>query len=629
MLQPNERSLFLDALRPPMGYRLDMAIGTTYSLDLLTLLTTFYSFSFGDWEDDNGKPLEDPKAIFKAVCENGEKVIVFCQSGRIAIPKKYHQMFCYLESSIYECKAPIPGGNFHPKLWVLRYQNNVGYIRYKVICATGNLTDDFSWDAMVVLDGEVTNQKRGLTVSRPLSDFILSLPSMAVRNIPPDWNKKIRRLAKEIHRTRFDIPDKFQKLKFFPLGIKDYRKNPYIDVKEQFLIMSPFLDEQALKELSDIESEDILISRLDTLQKINPDFLERFHKVYSFSQSGSPIDDEMEMSNNESEDKSYKEVHNRSKFVSGNGLHAKLYIADEGWSGKVWIGSANATNAALNKNVEFVIKLVGKKSYCGINALLKKEKYCTNFADLLEEYSPDPKDYKPIDPKILKQEKMQDEVVVQIEKARLIASVSSSESNDFYNIVISSSLGKKIELPPNVRVIIYPISLKKSAAELVKEPSQIASFKNVSLESLTPFFAFSINIIKNAVVDPRQFVMQLPLKGAPQDRRERVIQYLFQNREQVLQFLMLYLIEPERIRLADIIDVHQKPPRQPHPKLSILKKEFFESLVKTLWSRPENIDCIHKFIEDIRKAPNSAELLPEGFDEIWEPIWKARQEMNK
>jgi hypothetical protein len=39
MLEPDGRTLLLDALRPPLGYQLDAAAGTTYSLDLVSLLT--------------------------------------------------------------------------------------------------------------------------------------------------------------------------------------------------------------------------------------------------------------------------------------------------------------------------------------------------------------------------------------------------------------------------------------------------------------------------------------------------------------------------------------------------------------------------------------------------------------
>jgi len=51
MLSTRDRRLLLDALRPPTGYQLDRGIGSTFSLDLLALLTAPLAFTFFDWED--------------------------------------------------------------------------------------------------------------------------------------------------------------------------------------------------------------------------------------------------------------------------------------------------------------------------------------------------------------------------------------------------------------------------------------------------------------------------------------------------------------------------------------------------------------------------------------------------
>ena len=55
------------------------------------------------------------------------------------------------------------------------------------------------------------------------------------------------------------------------------------------------------------------------------------------------------------------------------GLHAKIYVIDDGWKARVGVGSANSTGAALGnppRNVEFMGELVGRKSKFGIDALL-------------------------------------------------------------------------------------------------------------------------------------------------------------------------------------------------------------------------------------------------------------------
>ena len=63
MLAPKDRTLLLEALRPPAGYRLDVAVCTTYSLDLMAMLVAPLAFTFFDWEDDDGEPTRDPNAL--------------------------------------------------------------------------------------------------------------------------------------------------------------------------------------------------------------------------------------------------------------------------------------------------------------------------------------------------------------------------------------------------------------------------------------------------------------------------------------------------------------------------------------------------------------------------------------
>jgi hypothetical protein len=70
------------------------------------------------------------------------------------------------------------------------------------------------------------------------------------------------------------------------------------------------------------------------------------------------------------------------------GLHAKLYVADAGWDARLWTGSANATHAAFSGNIEFMVELAGKKSFCGIDRVLDASDDSTGLKDLLQRYEP-------------------------------------------------------------------------------------------------------------------------------------------------------------------------------------------------------------------------------------------------
>ena len=48
MFEPGQRRLLHDTLRPPEGYGFDCAVGTTFTLDLLALLSVPLAFTFRD-----------------------------------------------------------------------------------------------------------------------------------------------------------------------------------------------------------------------------------------------------------------------------------------------------------------------------------------------------------------------------------------------------------------------------------------------------------------------------------------------------------------------------------------------------------------------------------------------------
>ena len=62
MLDPNSRALLLESLRPPEGGALDLAVGTTFTLDLMALLTAPLAFTWFSWEDEEGRPSADPNS---------------------------------------------------------------------------------------------------------------------------------------------------------------------------------------------------------------------------------------------------------------------------------------------------------------------------------------------------------------------------------------------------------------------------------------------------------------------------------------------------------------------------------------------------------------------------------------
>lgn len=79
MLAPDSRHLLLDALRPPPGYTLDLAVGTTFTLDLLSLMSTPVAFAMFDRQHQDGSSVNDPIAMLQGLREHASRISVFAR----------------------------------------------------------------------------------------------------------------------------------------------------------------------------------------------------------------------------------------------------------------------------------------------------------------------------------------------------------------------------------------------------------------------------------------------------------------------------------------------------------------------------------------------------------------------
>jgi len=176
MLSPNERHLYIEALKPPAGYSFDRGVATTFSLDLITLLIAPLSFALFECREEKELYL-DRLDILEALRRAADKLAVFCQRGRIYIPSTSSLLYSYLEQMVVEAEAPGENGVFHPKIWLLRYISDDNHVIYKLLCLSRNITFDCSWDTILVLEGELSGKKS--LRNQPLVDFIRYLPELS------------------------------------------------------------------------------------------------------------------------------------------------------------------------------------------------------------------------------------------------------------------------------------------------------------------------------------------------------------------------------------------------------------------------------------------------------------------
>ena len=158
MLNPNNDRLdYGQILSAPDKYKLDFAIGTTYSLDLDALVGA--SLALGLSEDTDSKLANNPIALLEALRVTGDKIALFCEAGQIHMPSKVTSLYMLLEQMVYQVKTLKTKGigtypSFHPKFWLIRYVGENKKTLYRIIVLSRNLTFDRSWDISFYIDGK-------------------------------------------------------------------------------------------------------------------------------------------------------------------------------------------------------------------------------------------------------------------------------------------------------------------------------------------------------------------------------------------------------------------------------------------------------------------------------------------
>jgi len=620
VLDPGERSLLLESLRPPPGYRLDFAIATTFTLDLLALLTTPLAFTFFDWEAEDGRPTAEPLMLLEAIRRHADRIAVFCEAGHVVVPRDQQPLYTFLEDSVIEVKAPF-GGIFHPKVWVLRFETDSGPAAYRALCLSRNLTFDRSWDTALRLDGPLTDRELAFAKNHPLGDFFQALPSLATRPVPAAVRDKVDQIQYELRRVKFEFPESCEKLVFWPLGIEGHRRWPLGGRVDRMAIISPFVTRSFLERVSDPGRADVLISRLEELSRLDLEVLERFEHVYAMSAEAAPEEQD--------EADEAPDTGGTAEETGLQGLHAKIYVADSGWESRVWVGSANATDAAFNNNVEFLVELHGKKSRFGIDQLLQPGETTITFHSLLQPFIPADEPLE-ADLELKAAERLADDARTELVNACLEAHVDVVEDASTCQLSLMHTGKSKLNLKHlcRVKARAWPIltSERVAATDLDVGGKIFATFRSVSIEAISAFFAFDLTARHGGKEVRRRFVLNLPLVGAPPGRRGQVLRAMLKDRDSILRFLLM-LLSAEIGELAKGDGAYVDDFQFRGGPLRGLGATLFEALVHALDREPARLDQIADLVKDLRANPETAGLLPEGFDDIWKPIWSVRQRL--
>ena len=636
MLGTRERTLLLENLRPPAGYRLRRAVGTSFTLDLMALLTAPLAFTFFDAHDEDGAPLADPVALLEALRRHAEKVTLFCQAGAIGVPSPDQTLLAYLEGSVLEVQPERDGGIFHPKVWVLNFESEYGPAVYRVLCLSRNLTFARAWDTCLRVEGTLT-EEGDYPRNEPFADLLLELPRLAIRETRPELREDLDRMAYEIRRADFKLPRPFTEFHVHNVGLRQEHVWPF-PKGGRSLVISPFLAGSTVRHLVREHGLKVLISRPeafdDVVRRVGREALPRPCYVLS---SGASLDARTteEEGKGEEQPDGPKHVEDGIELA---GLHAKLLLFENGAESRLFTGSANATSAAFYANVEVLVELVGKTKECGIDTLLGEEdpKFET-LRSLLQEYDP-PECLEP-EPTNGELEWEVDRLVRRLAAVPFIATVQPVNAEQLWDMTLAGDIP---EIPDGADVRAWPATLPSEAALRINGTGEarhgpvdptgsadaIATFERLSFEAMTAFFAFEVSLREEEQEERRRFVVTAELVGAPENRKERLLRSLLQDRRRVLQLLFLILMGEG----ADVLTFVQAERRDgtttQGPSGGGDRATLLEALLRSLSRNPGQIDEAARLISDLESTLAGKDLLPEGLNEIWEPVWAAREALR-
>lgn len=613
MLDPDNRCLLSEQVLPPHGYVFTDAVICTYSLDLTALGGVPLALLQSDplaLGDAAGARLE----ALRAVREIAVRLSVFCQAGAIHVPEEWRDAFLWLESSVVQVKPLATRAVFHPKLWLLRFANEAGSVHYRLLVLSRNLTYDRSWDVIARLEGPVIDRQNTIRANAPLVQFVETLGDdaavPAVGGLANVHRERRDRFARELRTVRFEAQDaQIKGWAFWPLGIPghqyplpqlfDGRRSPFqawaADAKRagrRLLVVSPFLSGGMVDSLAGSGFPVSLVSRDDALDEQHDRLPEHWFpheasSVYSFRQElsldGAPL----------------------------SGLHAKIWVADDGWDAHLWVGSANATEAAFTRNVEFLLQLSGPRSRMGIDTLLGDK----GLAPLISPYLRPLQDTDEALLTLKRQQEALDWLLKGLVTEERVTARIEPASDSFWALTLNLQTAHPLEvegLPVCWRA--RPISVPWPRVSSVEEGGPTCRCADLSLHELTEFWTLTLEVPGTELRAETTVRLRADGEWPEFTARESATLSRHLRDADSLALYLEFMIAGDDEALRQRLRRQRQQGRGDGRSHVFPLRPLFETLLQVLAERP---DALVEVVDLVESSRDSGLMQDEAFRNIW------------
>lgn len=600
MLKPNDDRLdYGRILEPPAGYELDFAVGTTYSLDLDALVGA--SLALGLSMDTDSVLRENAVCLLEALRSTGDKVALFCEDGQIHLPKNASMLYILLEKMVYPVKTRRKRGiaaypSFHPKCWMIRYENKQHEKMYRFIVLSRNLTFDRSWDISCYLDGFVETEETNK--NEPLCDFLRFL----MEQIPRDENgrskaKMIREIIRELSHVHFKLDNKlFYDYEFIPNGIRkesgeyyQFDQTPlFKDTFHEIVILSPFVSNDIIAKFNNRNRNTrirhdryMLITRDMALKRLKKENVDNF-ELYVMKEK--IIDGE-------------EYISEESETVKQQDIHAKVYMIRKNSQSDLYLGSLNATHNAVYGNVEFMLRL------CSYRANLNMDLIKSNLFGEIEDNNP----FKVVNlPEEIQKEEDNNGQMEAIIKAicRSNPSALVTQHDDLFDITLHFG---QVDLK-DYNVMVRPLLSEKSqlfGADLM--------FSNLGILHLSQFYVISVSN-EDIGIDR---VLIIPTDGIPEDREKTVVSSIIHDEDCFYRYVAFLLDDDTVLSMLDTDQAYNNR-NNSIGKQNTQIPALYEKLLRTAAENPEKLNGIEYLVKYIEEDG----VIPDSFKTLYETIRK-------
>ena len=596
MLAPDSRALLLDALRPPAGHSLSHAVATTFTLDLETALTVPLAFAGFQFDEQ-----PDPIEVMESLRGMSERFDVFHQAGAISSRGWPSDLLALLEDVVHGVRQPTPGHIFHPKVWVLRFLDQSVKPSFRLLVLSRNLTNDRSWDTILWLDGQSGEQRRDRNA--PLTRFIEVLPWLTVTQLSQARRDRLAALAEELSWVSWDRPEGVREILFHPIGLPG---SPPFPVAEHFrgyrkLAVSPYVRDDAIRRLLQVRRGEkaVLVSRGAELAALQEGSIEKL-KVYELDPTASLSGDE---------------EHAHQAVLTQ--LHAKIFAVERARLAHLFVGSANATEAAFNGgNIEFLCELVGPVGRYGVDALVGDD---AEFRTMLTPYAAT-EDQQPDDAETETAARELGDLLLRIAgEVSFLTTVSRVSDEWAVHVESETALPK---FPEGTSVTLAAYNRPSETHPLIPAERVDVELRPRELADVTPFLQLGARRMVRGELAESSNVICSQLRGAPAGRFDEIMARQIDTPEKFMRLLVLLIGFGSSIGAGSSGGGGGTAAWSPS-----VAQGFLELLARALSESPESIDHLESIVDRLRLRSDGSAVLPEGWDDVWLPVLEARRAM--